>query len=58
LGFKELKVVIRETYGAPKTYMNQIFLFEENPLKKMGSNSKVNESLNLNTSDIHPERKV
>jgi len=50
--------VIRETYGAPKTYMNQIFLFEENPLKKMNSNSKINESLNLNTSDIHPERKV
>ena len=42
-----LKIVIKETYGAAKTYMNQIFLFEDSPLPFQPKlNSAATQSLN------------
>lgn len=29
--YNYLKVIVNETFGAAKTYINQVFLLEENP---------------------------
>lgn len=45
-----IKVIIQETFGASMTYMNQVFLLEENPMNKIlgqksfAANQKMNES--------------
>ena len=51
--YKSMKIVIKETYGGIKTYMNQIYLYEDFPEienKKSISESKKSFSTNNNKS--------
>jgi len=48
-----LKIVIKETFGASKTYLNQVFLFEENPLNNIASS----EPISLADSHVNSQTK-
>ena len=55
-----LKLIIKETHGAVKTYLNQVFLFEESPIKSakpVSLNTTFEESQVLDTAGGNPLRK-
>jgi len=44
--------VIKETFGASKTYLNQVYLFEENPLTDIQGDSSASGQTSITNSNI------